>query len=229
MFETEQTYWWHVAKRRLVTSFIPKGQKILDIGCGTGAMMLDLTKNGDFVSGVDGSPESLKFSKSRGLKKVSQADFEKKLSEKNSHFDIVTCLDVLEHISNDDQLLREFHRILKPGGKVYLTVPAYQALWTYWDVMLGHKRRYRKSNLVAKIEKNGFTVVWSSYFYSFLLPVALVFRILKNTSRRQTSDFVKLPDIINNALLLLCQLERKVLNVITLPFGLSIIIIAQKT
>lgn len=233
MFFQEKTYWWHVSKRRLVQRAINKvtstpGSKLLDAGCGTGAMLEEVTSRFGSVYGADGSPESLKFCKKRGLTNIKLVDFEQKLPYQANYFDAIVCLDVLEHISNDNKLLQNFYRILRPGGRLYLTVPAYQFLWSYWDEVLGHQRRYRKSALKRLIKKNRLEVIQSSYFYSFLIPAVLVFRSLKSFLKNRNSDFIVIPSILNQLLLGLSFLERILMRAITLPIGLSIFLVAEK-
>lgn len=233
MYRLETTHWWHVAKRRLVQGRLSKDWpvtkkvKLLDAGCGTGAMLFELKDKFD-VFGADVSAESLSFCRNRKLANLRLVDFERKLPYKNNAFSVIVCLDVLEHVENDRQLLDEFHRILKKGGRLYLTVPAYQFLWTYWDEILGHKRRYRKSNLVKLFGQTNFRIVHASYFYSFLLPIVIPFRFLKSAIKNSSSDFVQLPLLVNKLMLLLCFMERKIQELVSLPFGLSIFMVAEK-
>lgn len=234
MFLQEKTYWWHVAKRRLVQQEIKNSQInlqdkiVLDVGCGTGAMMEEMQKFGGNVFGIDGSDESITFTQKRGLKNIQKVNLEQPLPLKDSSYDYLICLDVLEHIENDHQLVAEFYRILKPGGKLLLTVPAYQFMWTYWDEVLGHKRRYRKANLIKLLKSANLKVTRASYFYSFLFPVAFVFRHVKEIFKSEKSDFVQIPNFLNQLLLLVCALERAVINYFPIPVGLSIYIQAEK-
>lgn len=233
MFSQEKKYWWHVAKRRLVQSAMNKvtnqaDSKLLDAGCGTGAMLEEISSKFRLVYGADGSPESIKFCKKRDLTNVKLVDFEKRLPYQANYFDAIVCLDVLEHVKKDSKLLSEFYRILRAGGKLYLTVPAYQFLWSYWDEILGHQRRYRKSALKLLIKNSHFKIIQSSYFYSFLIPVVLIFRPLKSFLKNRDSDFVIIPAIFNQFLLGLSFIERTLLSFITLPTGLSIFTVAEK-
>lgn len=233
MFRQEKTYWWHVAKRQLVMEFITKyrkfGEQVLDIGCGTGAMMEDLKTVFSDVSGLDGSKDAIDFCHKRGIKSAQLFDFEKKLQIQDNRFDVVTCLDVLEHVEGDDAFLKELNRITKPGGLVVINVPAFGFLWSYWDVMLGHKRRYTKEKLSSDLEKANFKIIRCSYVFSFLLPTAILFRIIKNILKIQDkSDFVDVPKIVNKTLLMVCYIERFILKFIDLPFGLSVIVVVTK-
>lgn len=237
MYRLEATYWWHVAKRRVVLALLapylkgPKEQKLfLDAGCGTGMMLKKLSFFGRAI-GIDESYKALSFCKKRGFRNVVIVDLNMTLPLKSSSADFVTMLDVLEHIGRDDSLLREIFRILKPGGLFVLTTPAYPAFWTYWDEILGHKRRYRRSALSNKLHRAGFSLIRRSYFYIYLLPIAVVLRIAKTIlgERFQNkSDFIALPSWINKILLLFSSIETEVVKRISLPTGLSIICLCEK-
>lgn len=233
MYRLEKTHWWHVAKRKLVTEYIKKyspgsNHTVLDAGCGTGALLSDLKIFTANLYGADLSNESIMFTQKRGIERIKRVDFEKNLPFRNNFFDVITCLDVLEHVENDRGLLAEFERILKPGGCLYLTVPAYQFLWTYWDEVLGHKRRYRRSGLLKLFKSLNFSVKFETYFYSFLLPAVIPFRYLKTIVNNNSSDFISFPSLLNKIMLLVCAVERWIIRFVKIPFGLSIFVVVQK-
>ena len=237
MYRLEETYWWHVAKRRMVFSSLTpylKSRKgvlqFVDVGCGTGMMLTELSSYGN-ATGIDGSAQALIFCKKRGLDDVVMADLAHTWPLRTGMADVVTMLDVLEHLDSDAFALREVHRVLKPGGLFVLTVPAYPALWTYWDEALGHKRRYRRTRLVEKLHRTGFVVVRRSYFYTYLLPLAIFFRLAKTLlghRARTHSDFVGLPPLMNRILLILSTVETEIVKRASLPAGLSIICVCKK-
>ncbi len=236
MYRLESTYWWHVAKRRLILRMLDsylnslQDPRFLDIGCGTGMMMKDFSRFGE-VFGVDGSTKAISYCKKRGFSNVAATDLTKPLPFQNELFDAVTMLDVLEHLDNDRLILSEIQRVLKPGGRFVLTVPAYPWLWTYWDEVLGHKRRYRRRALVAKLKETGFEVEMSSYFYWYLVPVAIIVRVAKSIfgkSMKQRSDFIEVPKSINWLLVQITTVEASVLQHIRMPFGLSIVCLSRK-
>ncbi len=239
MYKLEEGYWWHVAKRRLVKSWLDRevqgyGDRVyVDIGCGTGKMLEEMTKWRKWkkVLGLDGASEALGFCRKRGVGVVKKADFEKKLPLGNTSVDVISSLDVVEHIRKDTALIREFYRVLKPGGLVIVTVPAYKWLWTYWDDILKHKRRYTGKEIRRKFERGGFEVVRQSYFYSYLLPVAMVFRLVKTLvpKRKLASDFIGLPAWANGLMLRAAQGEEWLLEKRELPIGLSVVCLARKS
>lgn len=236
MYRLEETYWWHIAKRRVILSLLgslisgKKSLKFLDVGCGTGMMLEELSSYGD-VYGVDGSSEALTYCKKRGFDEVVLANLVKPWPFKDSSFNVVTMLDVLEHLKRDDYALCELYRVLKPSGLFFLTVPAYPFFWTYWDEILGHKRRYNKAKLLKKLRRAGFTIVRQSYFYSYLLPSAILFRLTKRIlgpSVYRRSDFISLPKWVNKFLLLLSNLETQIVSRVNIPTGLSILVVCKK-
>lgn len=237
MYQLEANYWWHVAKRQLVKVLIsnlklkPHKTSLVDVGCGTGKFLEEMDKwaNWEQLIGLDGADEALKFTRRRKAAQVKKADFEKRLPLADNSVDIITSLDVVEHIADDENLILEIGRILKPGGVVIITVPAHQWMWTYWDDILGHKRRHTRKSVSRLMKLANLETLKLSYFYSYLLPVALVFRFLKcKTGNAGKSDFVTLPEWLNQALIKMAQLETWIINYINIPIGLSVVCLAQK-
>jgi ubiquinone/menaquinone biosynthesis C-methylase UbiE len=228
LYEQEKFYWWHRGKRSIVRKNLQtyrRGKKItiLDIGCGTGMLLKELPSD-DFVWGLDSSDQALDFCRKRGFSRLKKGMLGKKLPFRNKEIDVILMLDVLEHVGNEQKALEEIARILKPGGLVIITVPAYQSIYSYWDKMLGHYRRYNSGTLNKLFITNNFQKLKLSYFYSFLLPTAIIFRFIKHLfGKNFSSDFVKLPLVIHELLFRLCQFETALISKFPLPFGLSII------
>lgn len=238
MYRQEESYWWYVGRRRLVLALLKhflnlkkKSRKFLDVGCGTGVLMRELSLFGESW-GVDYSSKVLNYCRKRGNHSLKKADLEKKLPLKDNFFDIATCLDVLEHIKNEKLVLEELHRVIKPGGLVIVTVPAFPRLWSYWDEKVGHQRRYLLTELTNKLQKEGFTVKKAGYFnISILLPITL-FRLLKSLAgkqpRKMSTDFIDVPKFVNNMLIFISNIESFFVLRTGLPFGLSIICVGKK-
>src|SRR5689334_1528617 len=133
MYRLEDTYWWFVGRHHLVQTFLREKYgdrtdlRILDIGCGTGAMSRKLAAHGT-VTSADFSPLALDFSRRRGITQLCAADA-MRLPFRERSFDVIVALDILEHLPDDQAALSEFQRVLKPGGRVIATVPAYKSLW----------------------------------------------------------------------------------------------------
>lgn len=231
LYELEEKHWWHKAKRNLCKKIIGryfKGGKIVDIGCGTGKNVEAFSEFGE-VWGIDSSEEALRFCKKRSLKNVKKGEAEKTNLPADS-FGLVTLLDVLEH-TDDTKTLKEIHRILKKGGLLLITVPAYQFMWSQWDVVLHHKRRYTKGQLEKLLKENGFKIAYGSYFQSFLILPVFIVRKLKSLikSKAYGSDFRIGNSFVNSLLLGLSKFERDLILKHGLPFGLSIIVLAKKS
>lgn len=240
MYNMEGYYWWHVAKRELVVALINKYKKakgklkLLDLGCGTGMMLESLQKVFD-CWGIDSSRDAKNFCNKRGLKQVLVSNLNNKLPHQDKKFDVVLTLDVLEHLTNDNKLLIEVNRVLKNKGILIITVPAYQWLWSYWDKILGHKRRYSKHHLNNVIEKSGLVVREINYSNCVYLPVVAIVRLVKSMMAQKThrlnrasSDFIPLPDWLNKTLLVVSRIERKISSKIGLPCGLTIYAVCEK-
>lgn len=234
MYELETYYWWFVGKREILNVLFnkylwSKNLKLLDIGCGTGANFIFFQKFCS-VSGIDISEESINLCKNRGINDVHICSAEK-LDFPDYSFDIVTALDLLEHLDDDIKTLREAYRVCKHGGLLFLTIPAYQFLWGEHDEALHHKRRYIKSEIKKKIEGANFRIKKISYAIVFLFFPILCFRIIRKLfvrSKEPTTSYIVPPSIINNFFILLLKIEAKFLKYLDFPFGVSIICIAQK-
>jgi ubiquinone/menaquinone biosynthesis C-methylase UbiE len=229
--QVENNHWWHRQKRRLVhqlikRSFLKPG-KALDVGCGGGKMLLELKNLGWQSEGID---SILAEGRKRGLN-IKKIDLQnQRLPYPNNFFDLIICLDTLEHIHNDKRLVKEMARVVKKGGSIIISVPAYQWLFSYWDRMLGHFRRYSESNLSATLPKKTVKIKLLSYYFSYLLLPAIFVRAVKIIFRRQTSDFTAnpLPTLTYSLVDLLGTLEFTWLKYSKIPFGLSIICVTEK-
>lgn len=233
LYNLEDKHWWHIAKRKAVLSFIykyspPKQMRILDMGCGTGKNLETLNKIGS-AYGIDSSLQAIKFCKRRGLTNLSIEKADKtKLPE--GSFDLITALDVLEH-TDDSKTLKEIRRILRRNGLVIITVPALPLLWSKWDDVLHHKRRYTKKSLKKALENNNFQTLQISYMNSFLVVPVLLVRIIKSIIFRKNypSDFLLSPPFVNQILFLLSKLESIFIERGLVPIGLSLIAVAKKS
>ena len=233
LYDFEHFYWWHVGRRDIARTllkifFQTKTNQVLEIGCGTGGNMEMLSTFGE-VTGLDPSEEALQFCKARGQNNVVLGRAEKTGFETES-FDIVVALDVFEHIENEGAAFQESFRILKKGGYLIATVPAYQFLWSEHDEALGHKRRYRTSEFSDKLRGVGFEIVKTSYLITFLFPGILVYRMWRNvvSSKNKKTSYVVVSSWLNHFFIVLLRWEAFFLRFLNFPFGTSIICIARK-
>jgi ubiquinone/menaquinone biosynthesis C-methylase UbiE len=234
MYGLENSYWWFVARRTLAQELLTEevngrpGVHILDVGCGTGANMSAFSKLGTAI-GLDASAEALRFCRTRGLDGLVHSGIED-LPFAAEAFEIVTALDVLEHIDDDLHGLREIHRICRRDGLLLITVPAYGFLWSEHDEALKHRRRYTAHELRNKLTLTGFEVVRTSYFITSVFFPILALRIwqgiAKSSTHPKTSHYIP-PRWINASLIGLLGLERLLFRRMNLPFGVSIVALAR--
>ncbi|MDI6780708.1 MAG: class I SAM-dependent methyltransferase [bacterium] len=232
---SEKHHWWHRARRHIIltllSKYVPEGhQDILDIGCGPGETMSYLERFGR-VMGMDVSNDAVRFCKGRGHKYILCASAEN-LPIRDESFSLITMLDVLEHIEDDEKTLHELVRICKPNGVIVLTTPAYQFLWGDIDEICRHKRRYTASELCTKLKATGLHIEKVSYMNALLLPVTWLMRRLRAITVRDgslQSPFDKnYPAWLTSTFELLFKLEAIFLKAWDLPFGVSIICVARR-
>jgi len=235
MFRVEQSHWWYTGRRKILTRFIEdicrrvtdRRPRILDVGCGTGANLLMLSQFGD-AEGVDLSEDALAFCRERGLEKVKLGAAEK-LPYDDGTFDLVTALDVVEHLDDDLAGLREMQRVLRPGGRVLLFVPTFMFLWGLQDDVSNHRRRYRLPELRRVLEQAGFEIERTTYAnITFFLPILLARKLMRVTGIKAESENNINVSALNGVLGSLLGAESVVLRFMDLPFGVSGLCVARK-
>ena len=238
MYKLETSYWWFLGKQFLVEDQFkgldvdpPKECRILDVGAGTGVNIRTLEKFG-YVCGVERSSEAIRFLRKRGVRNVICSDANVPLPFRDRVFSAVTCLDVLEHLDQDEFLLSEMHRVCKPGGYIFITVPAFHIFWSSHDIALHHKRRYSKEEMLLRIKNLRCRVVKATYYNMILSIPIWLFRKLKSAAsikdHSESDFFLPLPGFLNKSLGLLFKLEITILRYFTYPFGVSLLVILQK-
>ena len=237
MYRVEGSHWWFAGRRRILQSFMrdlaPQSRqpvsavRILDVGCGTGANLELLAQFGE-AEGVDGSDAALEYCRARGLTRV-QKGLAEALPYAEGEFDLVTALDVLEHLDNDVAGLREMWRVLRPGGRVLLFVPAFMWLWGIQDDISRHRIRYRRKQIAERITRAGFAVERATYAnITFFLPILAGRALMKLTGLRPASENNINVSALNGVFGQLLGAERFWLKRLNLPFGVSVICVARK-
>lgn len=226
-------YWWYVARSALLRSalagYIDRPRRVLDVGSADGpsvgwlrgdwtTVSLDLDPRGLAEGGVCGSALALPFA--------------------DESFDLVTAFDVIEHCEPESVVMNELVRVLRPGGRLLISVPAYQWAWSDHDVANGHHRRYTRARAVDAVQGAGLHVDRATYAFSSVFPLFAAERIARRVrqrvdGRRVTgpADVVAVPDLsprVERALLRLAKVDERLLANRDLPFGSSVFLAATK-
>lgn len=238
MREVEDSHWWFAGRRLILESFIgravselnlPPGARarVLDVGCGTGANLEMLARFGD-AEGVDISDDALAFCRERGLARVRHGAAES-LPYPDAQFDLVTALDVVEHLDDDRAGLAEMRRVLKPGGRALLFVPAFMWLWGVQDDVSHHRRRYTLPTLRAAVEEAGLAVERATYAnVTFFAPILAGRALMRATGIRPASENNVNVSALNGVFGRLFGAERHWLSRFNLPFGVSAVCVARR-
>lgn len=232
MHRVEREHWWFRAKRDIVRTAIaaePGRGVAVDVGCGTGAVLQDLAELGfGPLLGTDLDAHALTLVAGDALSGVGLARaVAEKLPLQSERVDVLCSLDVVEHLDDDVLALREYLRVLRPGGRLVVTVPAYRWAWSAHDVDLGHRRRYTRPQLESVAVAAGFEVLTSRYFHAWLVPIALLLRKtpLRALVADKPAESVSMGGALQNAVgHRLAAVDRSV----ELPFGLSILLVARR-
>lgn len=229
----EKNHFWFVAKRKFLQIifkkyFPSKTLRVLDVGCGTGAVLEWVKNMGHIGEGVDNSLMALEYCREKGLKvELGTAE---SMNYQNETFDVVLALDVLEHLDDDKGAVLEIHRILKKGGCLIATVPAHKQLWSYHDVALHHKRRYTQAEF-SDLLKEQFQIKLITWIHSCILIPTWFVRKIGNVFKNNAggSDVKSIHPVIN-CLGGICYLpEFKIFKIFgKLPVGVSLLAVVEK-
>jgi SAM-dependent methyltransferase len=232
MLEVDEHHWWYRGRRRIIRAELeqlplPGDARILDAGCGSGRTLEQLREYGQ-VSGIELSPDAAALARGRGDFDVRIGRLEE-LPWEAGTFDLITCLDVIEHTPDDRLTLRELRRVCRPGGWLLVTVPAYQSLWSTHDEANHHYRRYVRGTLSSAAVATGWNVERMTSFNSLLLAPAAAVRVaqrrrLRRPENSYTPDLQLGPTWLNGVLERPLRLEARWLaRGRTLPAGLSLL------
>ncbi len=227
-----------MARRQIVLSLLRRWLKpaaqdnakltIVDIGTGCGATLAELSRHYQAV-GLDTSIEAVEYARSRGCTVV-QGTLPDDVPFGAGQFDAVLALDVIEHVVDDQAAVSAMARLLKPGGILMATVPAYQWLWTKRDEYHEHKRRYSASEFRGVLIAADLTIELFTHFNSLLFLPALLERMTKKLLRldRAEPDVTVPPAPLNVAMRWVFGLEGHLIPLVQLPVGLSLLAVARR-
>lgn len=211
--------------------YFPGFQSLLEVGCGTGFVLSGIAQAFPNVRTVGSEIHTtgLKFSATR-LPSVELLQMDARKLPYEAEFDVVAAFDVIEHILEDELVLQNFHRAIKPGGGCLITVPQHQWLWSPVDDVACHQRRYSARELHAKAEAAGFRVVRSTSFVTLLLPLMLASRLtVRRSGDAGDSRELILNPVFDYILEAIMRLEHFVIKSgLSLPFGGSRLLVCQR-
>ena len=241
--DRQDHYWWHRARRNLATALLQRygaisGGNWVDVGCGPGGnLCLAKAFKAKLSIGVDFSPLAIELAKAK-IRDASllRADISLSLPLSTGSCDTVTIFNVLYHewVADEETVLREVQRILRPGGLLLMTEPAFSVLRREMDVVAMGRRRYRKSDLQALCRKAGMQVLVSNYFTSFGFPLLLGLNVTRQLRRLRHSEFIAsdmrpIKPIINKMLYSVAMAEAHAIeHGIRMPFGSTTVCLARK-
>jgi SAM-dependent methyltransferase len=232
LYEVENEHWWFAARKAILLRYLdarlplPPTARLLDVGCGTGAILESFSRRYQ-AFGSDMAPQAIDFCRERGLTRLHLGTLD--TYPASEPFDLITMLDMLEHVEDDEGLLRVGRRLLREGGHILIATPAFPSLWSKHDEILHHKRRYTRSGLRRLVEHAGFTVEHLTYFNCFLFPVAWARRVASRVTGMQKTNDLEIPSRSLNAVLReVFRIERWILPRTSLPIGLSLLCLARR-
>jgi SAM-dependent methyltransferase len=232
MADLDQRHWWYRARRQVIAALIrrvvrpPANASILEIGCGTGHNLAMLGEFGR-VDALELDEEVRSVAEQRLGRQVMSAPLPELAGVPERHYDLIGAFDVIEHIDDDRAALASVASRLKPGGKLVMTVPAHQWMWSAHDVVNHHKRRYSWRSLKRLIEGSPLRLEAMGYFNSLLFPVAMVERLSSKVRGKDEADLSVPPGPINATLETLFAAERHLVGRLPLPPGLSLFAVAS--
>lgn len=234
MAALDQRHWWYRARRVVLAALIrrrapmPRGAKILEIGCGTGHNLAMLAEFGE-VDALELDAAARGIAETRLGKPVLSAPLPQLKGVPRRHYDLIGAFDVIEHIEEDHAALMSIARRLKPGGKLVMTVPAHQWMWSAHDVVNHHVRRYSRRRLQFLVANTPLRLDAIGYFNSLLFPVAVAARMASKLRGTDRADLTLPAAPINGLLETTFALERHLIGRVPLPPGLSLFAVASAT
>lgn len=228
---------WFEARNKLILHALrhnfPSPRRLLEIGCGTGYVLSGIAAGfpDTSLTGCEVFSVSLAHAAQR-LPGVEFLQADARDLPYHEHFDVVGAFDVLEHIDEDEQVLRQMHKSLRPGGGIVLTVPQHPSLWSKQDESACHVRRYTAKELREKIIAAGFTPVYETSFVTLLLPLLCLSRLRKNafTENSDPLSELRIGKTMNHTLGAIMDIERKIiLSGLSLPIGGSLLMVASRS
>lgn len=234
-YQLEDTYWWFIARNKIIEKIILKKCKfnqkdtLLDVGCGTGGFAAYISKHFNVV-GLDTSDIALDYCRKRGLSNLHNCLL-KDFPKDNYNTKIVAMLDVVEHIEDDADVVKQVYDLLPENGYFVAAVPAYQWMWSRHDEIHMHYRRYNKKRFLKLFKDAGFKIEYHSYFNTFLFLPAFLKRMLNKLKKEaeNPSPVEEVSPFLNRVFKGIFKSESAFLPPFRFPFGVSFVAVGKKT
>jgi len=234
LYALEQDYFWFRARTRLILwafeRYASRCRSFLEIGCGTGSVLAAIARDHPAVAvwGSEVFLEGLQFARTR-VNAVRLMQMDARCVPFVDEFDAIGLFDVIEHIEEDQAVLSQASRALKPGGILLITVPQHRFLWSPADEHAGHVRRYARSELLQKVEQAQLRVLRCTSFVSLLFPLLLISRIRRRGREYDSLAEYRVPRLVNRLLEVVLSAERAAIRLgATLRFGGSLLVVARR-
>ena len=238
MLKTQDSHWWFRGKRRILGKIIEKSvfsttsfpkRDILEVGCGTGSNLPMLARFGNVTALEldDYAREHIPPMQGVSIAKGWLPDGLEAVRGKR--FDLICLFDVLEHIERDEDSLAALGDHIRPGGKLLLTVPAYQWMFGTHDRILGHYRRYTRTRFQNLCIRQGYGVLYAGYINSLLFPLMAVARVFDRFRGEGSSTGTNVPPFgLNSLLYALFSIETFWVPCLSIPFGGSVVLLCGR-
>jgi SAM-dependent methyltransferase len=234
MAQLDELHWWYRARREVLAALIrrtalpPSGGRILEIGCGTGHNLKMLAQFGE-VDALEVDETARGLAEQRLGREVLSAPLPELLGVSERHYDLIGAFDVIEHIADDAAAVTAIAGRLRPGGRLVISVPAHQWMWSAHDTVNHHVRRYSKRQLRQLLEGSPLKLEKIGYFNSLLFPIAVAERLASRARGKEDSKLSLPPRPLNAALERAFAAERHLIARVPLPPGLSLFAVASAT
>jgi len=232
--EVEADYFWFRARNRLIIwalkRYFPDARNFLEIGCGTGFVLSGIEQAFPNLTlyGSEIFTNGLEFAAQR-LVNVELFQMDARYIPFYSEFQVIGAFDVLEHIQDDETVLKEMYKATIQGGGIILTVPQHPWLWSQTDEYAHHVRRYQANELKVKLEKSGFKIVRMTSFVSLLLPLMTLSRLKQQKPNLDALSEFRISRVTNYLLEIILDMERGIIRAgVSLPVGGSLLVVANK-
>jgi SAM-dependent methyltransferase len=231
----EGRHFWFISRSRLIAwairRYFPDARSLFDVGCGTGGVLTALRSALPRVrfAAADALLAGLAFAR-RQLPDVAFAQVDIRRLPYDREFDLIGVFDVLEHLDDDEHALREMYRSTNVGGGLIVTVPQHPFLWSALDEHSRHRRRYTRRDMLATIERAGYTVLRATSFMTLTLPAQLASRLRKQSlAALDPTAEMRLNPVVDRVLGAVCSAERAMIACgVSFPAGGSLLVIARR-